>query len=366
MRPPPLLISLLSLALVPCAPFAPPLPALQLSAFARPLFSAAPLPQPASALSEALSEALPSLSPPTSLPPVPALLRRSPLLLLPLLLTPLPSRLLAAVWSSLLSLPLAHSCMFEAYTAAGGFALSIVFFSFLHLLPRLFLRSEEVAALMRRRRLDGQFPVQPFEWLGASGIGRFRQAWVPFFSYLFSVRAFHVFVAKPPLPLHPPSAVRFLFELASGVLLYDCLFSLLHRALHRTPLLRPLHRRHHSCAPEARKGRSLVALETVQHSFPDAFLQVAANVLVQRLALFPILLPAGAALLPKHPLSRVAHNLLVTYLLAESHSGYDFPWQSHNVFPRVFGGAPDHERHHREGEGNYYQFFRFLGGRRTA
>ena len=31
----------------------------------------------------------------------------------------------------------------------------------------------------------------------------------------------------------------------------------------------------------------------------------------------------------KHALSRFAHNLVVTWLLSESHSGYDLPWMSH-------------------------------------
>ena len=80
------------------------------------------------------------------------------------------------------------------------------------------------------------------------------------------------------------------------------------------------------------------------------------NVLVQRLPT-PLWTAGGLVLAPKHPLSRVLHNLIVTYLLAEAHSGYDLPWMTHRAFPNVFGGARAHEAHHVHGEGNYHQFF---------
>jgi len=81
--------------------------------------------------------------------------------------------------------------------------------------------------------------------------------------------------------------------------------------------------------------------------------QVAVNVLVQ---LWSPLSGWGG----KHPMSRCLHNLVVTYLLTEAHSGFDLPWMSHRVWPRVFGGAPAHERHHKVGTSDYQQFFRYL------
>ena len=89
---------------------------------------------------------------------------------------------------------------------------------------------------------------------------------------------------------------------------------------------------------------------------PPRRAQVAANVAVQRLALWGIWAGLGAGL-PKHPLSKVAHNLLVTYLLVEAHSGFDLPWMTHRVWPRVFGGARAHDAHHTHGTRNYHQFF---------
>ena len=53
----------------------------------------------------------------------------------------------------------------------------------------------------------------------------------------------------------------------------------------------------------------------------------------------------------KDPLSRALHNLMVTYLLTEAHSGYDLPFMSHRLFPGVFGGPVAHEQHHQQGGG---------------
>ena len=61
-----------------------------------------------------------------------------------------------------------------------------------------------------------------------------------------------------------------------------------------------------------------------------------------------------------HPLSRAAHNLMVTYLLSEAHSGYDLPFQSHRLFPAIFGGSVRHEEHHQRGSVCFHQFFKYL------
>ena len=92
------------------------------------------------------------------------------------------------------------------------------------------------------------------------------------------------------------------------------------------------------------------AVETVQNSYLDAGIQVSINILVQNIS------PWGY----KDPLSRALHNLMVTYLLTEAHSGYDLPFMSHRLFPVVFGGAPRHELHHQHGNVYFHQFFMWL------
>ena len=217
------------------------------------------------------------------------------------------------------------------------------------------LRQVAAGGALRVSRRTG-----PFEFLGELGPKRLVGAWLPLIAYVGSIFVFHLFVQKPPLPADPPTALRFFTELAFGIVAYDLLFAPIHRSLHspRSPYWwRKLHRTYHEARPDERKGHSLVALETVQHSYADGALQVATNVLVQRLAIWPCLF--AGALLPKHPLSRIAHNILVTYLLAEAHSGYDLPWMTHRAWPAIFGGARAHDKHHVQGAPNYHQFFVF-------
>jgi sterol desaturase/sphingolipid hydroxylase (fatty acid hydroxylase superfamily) len=112
--------------------------------------------------------------------------------------------------------------------------------------------------------------------------------------------------------------------------------------------MRKIHGYHHRV-----NSHSLNALETVQHSYLDGFLQVAVNILVQQISPF-----GGFG--HKHSLSRLAHNVVVTYLLTEAHSGYDLPWMSHRIFPEFLGGSPRHEKHHHDGRVYYQQYFKYL------
>jgi len=164
------------------------------------------------------------------------------------------------------------------------------------------------------------------------------------------VQYVHILHPKATLLLEAPSFGRLAGEVAFGIFLYDLLFYPLHWAMHNLPsrALRNAHSFHH------RKAHTLNALETVQHSYADGLLQVVVNIAVQQLSPFP-------GVLGKHPLSRIIHNVVVTYLLTESHSGYrDLPFMSHNLWPSLFAGAPRHERHHHNGRVYYHQFFKYL------
>lgn len=135
--------------------------------------------------------------------------------------------------------------------------------------------------------------------------------------------------------------------------MYDLLFYPFHRSFHasQAPLAwRQQHNRHHRWGHEQPHAHN--ACETVQNSYLDAGIQVMINIFVQNIS------PWGFG--AKHPLSRVAHNLMVTYLLSEAHSGYDLPFQSHRLFPAVFGGSVRHEEHHQRGSVCYHQFFKYI------
>ena len=233
--------------------------------------------------------------------------------------------------------------MFEADLAVAAFVLWIAFFESLSFVPG-----------NERWRLDGQPALNPLR-----GFGRdLHKTVVPAVTYLASIAAFHhfhlgtlLFGEKPPLDsLPPPTYWRLVSEVAVGVFLYDLLFYPFHASFHKLRLgpWRRQHTRHHQWAGKERVAHN--AVETVQNSYLDAGIQVSINILVQNIS------PWGY----KDPLSRALHNLMVTYLLTEAHSGYDLPFMSHRLFPRVFGGAPRHELHHQHGNVYFHQFFMWL------
>mmetsp|Transcript_28656 Transcript_28656/g.48938 ORF Transcript_28656/g.48938 Transcript_28656/m.48938 type:complete len:278 (+) Transcript_28656:3-836(+) len=237
--------------------------------------------------------------------------------------------------------------MFEACLAVAAFVVWIAFFEALHL----------VLPNAAEHRLDGRAPVRPLHGFGPE----IHKSVVPAAAYLGSIAVFHHFHLGPLLfgvkpAFDAPSFGRVVTEVASGVLLYDMLFYSFHWSFHssRAPRFwKRLHSRHHRWAATETSAHN--AIETVQNSYVDAGIQVAINICVQQFS------PWGY----KHPLSRVLHNLMVTYLLTESHSGYDLGFMSHRLFPGVFGGAPRHEAHHR-GAAGYHQFFTYLDHARGA
>ena len=254
----------------------------------------------------------------------------------------------AAIWSGMESCSwLTHMPLFEASVAVSAFVVWIAFFESIH----LWLPSAQ------EWRLDRQHPIRPLhgytkEW---------HKTVVPAVTYLLSIHLYQV-AGLPQLIFWPdgikpifeeaPSFFRVITEVSMGVVLYDLLFYPFHYSFHasKNKSWRDQHVRHHRWGGEERAAHN--AVETVQNSYLDAGIQVSINIFVQHLS------PWGFA--HKHPLSRVLHNLMVTYLLSEAHSGYNLPFQSHKLFPKIFGGAPRHEEHHQRGSTCYHQFFMYL------
>jgi sterol desaturase/sphingolipid hydroxylase (fatty acid hydroxylase superfamily) len=247
---------------------------------------------------------------------------------------------ISSIYSFIFDWDAAKAPLFEAKVAVVGFVVPIVGFSSLHLL----LGGEQTKA----SRVDGQLPTKPFEWLELKNL---NLAFNPIASYLGSIWIYHQFIhPHATLPEVAPTFGVFAIELVFGVWLYDLLFFPLHYLMHKAKFgkLRKCHGYHHRIS-----SHTLNALETVQHSYLDGFLQVAVNILVQQISPF-----GGFG--HKHFLSRLAHNLVVTYLLTEAHSGYDLPWMSHRILPEILGGSPRHEKHHHDGRVYYQQYFKYL------
>jgi len=247
----------------------------------------------------------------------------------------------ANLWHAVDAVPFVHDRMFEADLAVAAFVLWIFLFESLHL----------VLPNAASYRFDQAQPLRPL-W------GFTKQWWksvMPAAAYLGSIWVFHelhlgqiLFGSKPEFG--DPSFVRVASEVSLGIFLYDALFYPFHLSFHKLRIRewRRLHGRHHQWG--SREAAAHNSIETVQNHYVDAGVQVAINICVQNFS------PWGF----KHPLSRMLHNLMVTYLLCESHSGYDLPFMSHRIFPTVFGGSPRHEAHHRYGHVYYHQFFKWI------
>ena len=166
-------------------------------------------------------------------------------------------------------------------------------------------------------------------------------------------------------PADAPSVLRMVTEVAFSVWAYDFVFWWIHASWHATfPVdestlwgrvvrrWRSWHLQHHDHYKLA--SEPLHPMATFHHHFLDAAGQVGINILVQQIPL-GFLFPG-----PRHKLSKVLHNVAVTYLLVEAHCGFDLPWMSHRLFPALFGGSVRHQIHHQHGTVYFHQFFRYL------
>ena len=161
--------------------------------------------------------------------------------------------------------------------------------------------------------------------------------------YAVGVAAFRRVAPPAAVDWRCPTIAAFLAEVVYGVVLYDLIFFALHKLMHESRVGRlARHGRHHAAA-------RVTAAGVLDHSLADGALQVLANILAQRRG------PLGA---PKNFLARLAHNVVVTYLLTDSHA--DTPYRLSRAFPRLLRGARDHRAHHGHGGPPYQQFFGHL------
>lgn len=144
-----------------------------------------------------------------------------------------------------------------------------------------------------------------------------------------------------------PTTMQILGGVAGGLFLYDLMFFVGHFLMHKIPFLyRTIHTKHH-------KTQEVRAAEIVRLSIAEEVLEVGFSIVALNL-------------LSVHPFARSIYNIIITFLLTELHSGFDFPWTPQNVVP--FGlatGSRRHHYHHRVGKHYYQKFFyhvdRFFG-----
>ena len=196
---------------------------------------------------------------------------------------------------------------------------------------------------------------EPGFWSGPEAWWLWRQAgpiqrstMLALLTYWVGVRLFVEIV--PPVasvttgcPHNLSNVLHLWTELAAGIVAYDWLFFWVHLAMHMCPatigrLTR--HARHHALNHAS-------TFRTVHHSFVDGSLQVLINILVQRCT------PWGAA---KSRFARMLHNIVVIFMLVESHASAPGP----RLFRRLCGGVRGHHEHHETGGPPFQQFFSYL------
>jgi len=161
--------------------------------------------------------------------------------------------------------------------------------------------------------------------------------------YLSAFVVFDFLYPRRNIPEYGPgSPFKVLCDIALGIWLYDLIFFPVHLAFHNCTWLRSIHKRHHHTT------NGLFSTEVLRHSLLDGTMQVLCNIVVLKS-------------LGLHPFTRGLYNIVVTYLLTELHSGYNFPWMLHNLVPGgILGGPPRHEMHHVNGKRYFQQFFTYL------
>lgn len=248
-----------------------------------------------------------------------------------------------SVWDAVVGLGALEHDMFESLVAALSFLFFIVLFKLCAWLP--LQRFDNVS---RREKMQKTPLVSSF---GIYCLNDFVCA-SSFPVYLVSIHVWHSFYPKRHVPNEnlAPSTSRLLLELTSGIVLYDAIFFFVHLAMHQNRFLfRNVHYRHHS-------HRWLSPGATVVHSLADGSLQVIVNMLVQQIS------PWGIGM--KHPASRILHNVIVPFMLVESHSEFDSKFSLHNFAPSIFAGSLRHRYHHACGGGSkpvfLQQFFKYL------
>jgi len=190
--------------------------------------------------------------------------------------------------------------------------------------------------------------------------------------YLLVILGYDALFPRRKLPeVGPAGFLAVVGQVALALVVYDLMFFHIHVAMHKVKALRRLHVVHHTT-------RALYSIEVLRHGLVDGSLQVLTNVAtLNLLKLHPYsrMVSSGFCLRPtrSHLLTciisnglvvyiniRQWYNIVITFLLTEAHSGFDFPWSLQNVIPLgMYGGATRHEEHHKSGNKYFQQFFTY-------
>ncbi|KAF8586848.1 hypothetical protein K439DRAFT_1408268 [Ramaria rubella] len=141
-----------------------------------------------------------------------------------------------------------------------------------------------------------------------------------------------------------PSKTTMAAQIAFFFFFEDMFHFLAHQALHYGPLYRNIHKMHHKhSAPFGLAAEYAHPVETL--------------ILGTGTILGPVLYTVFFADL--HILAMYIWVTLRLLQAIDAHSGYDFPWSLHHIFP-LWSGADHHDFHHMAFVNNYATSFRYL------
>lgn len=163
-----------------------------------------------------------------------------------------------------------------------------------------------------------------------------------FLWYWAALGIYDVLYPRRTLPLAGPTFFQVVGEVLGALLVYDFLFFWVHLACHKIPFLfKNVHSKHHT-------KTVMRAWESWRLSFWEEAADVGCSIIALNV-------------LKCHPLSRAIYNVVIVYLIAELHSGYDMPWMLQNVVPfGLWAGSRRHDYHHRCGKLYFQKFFTYL------
>lgn len=153
--------------------------------------------------------------------------------------------------------------------------------------------------------------------------------------------AAHFFGMSTSVPF--PSLTTMAYQIAIFFVVEDMWHYWLHRMLHTPLLYKRVHKLHH------------------QYSAPFGLAaEYASPIEVMILALGSVGVPVAWAAITGnlHILTMYTWITLRLFQAIDAHSGYEFPWSLHNIFP-FWAGADYHDVHHEKFLGNYSSSFRW-------
>eukprot|EP00042_Codosiga_hollandica_P049498 m.575798 g.575798 ORF g.575798 m.575798 type:complete len:549 (+) comp57894_c1_seq1:58-1704(+) len=235
---------------------------------------------------------------------------------------------LQSLWAALHANSRLHDFVCEA---AFGHVLSVVVFAAV-CLPYTVLDLDVIVGYSRRRAR-----ASALQWATVRNV-LVLLLWNQVF-YAVPAALVHEWIAgkRTALPVEAPTAFRLVTEVVSCFLVYDLLYYIWHTLAHRVNFI-------------------FEWIHCTHHFYPRPFCWVALHVHPVEMAVLAVLgwLPAGV--LCVHPLSLWAWFALWQFLLVDAHSGYDFPWQPHNLLPGLYNGSRHHAVHFEHPDKNYSAF----------